>query len=65
LTGRSAGAGCGRRFLNYEEHPEDWDRCSELADGSSGFVALDLAVAFHKPDHFARYLAPESAGVVL
>ena len=52
------------RLLNYEENPGDWDRCCEIADeaGASGFVALDLAVAFHNPAYFARYLDPESTG---
>jgi hypothetical protein len=38
-------------LLDFENHPELWDRCSEMADeaGAYGFVQLDLAVAFHNP----------------
>jgi hypothetical protein len=51
-------------LLDYENRPELWDRCEEMADeaGAFGFVALDLALAFHNPRYFARYLDPSSAG---
>ena len=43
-------------LLNYKENPELWDQCVEIADqaGAFGFVALDLAVAFHNPAASAR-----------
>jgi hypothetical protein len=48
--------------------PQGGDRCCEIADeaGANGFVALDLAVAFHNPGYFARYLEHEqqSTGLV-
>jgi hypothetical protein len=49
------------RLLNYEEDPQDWDRCCAIADGAGayGFVALDLAVAFHNAKWFARLLRGE------
>jgi hypothetical protein len=49
------------RLLNYEEHPQDWDRCCAIADeaGAYAFVALDLAVAFHNPEWFAGLVRGE------
>lgn len=49
------------RLLNYEENPQGWDRCCAIADeaGAHGFVALDLAVAFHNPRWFARLVRGE------
>jgi hypothetical protein len=48
--------------------PEGRDRCCEIADeaGANRFVALDLAVAFHNPGYFARYLEhdQQSTGLV-
>jgi hypothetical protein len=43
-------------LLDYENHKELYARCVEIADeaGAGGFVALDLAVAFHNPRAFAR-----------
>jgi hypothetical protein len=58
------------RLLHYEENPELWDRCCAIADeaGAYGFVALDLAVAFHNPAAFAELVKGEaerlSTGVV-
>jgi hypothetical protein len=45
-------------LLDYENNPKLWNRCKAIADeaGAYGFVALDLAVAFHNPEAFARYL---------
>jgi hypothetical protein len=55
------------RLLDYANHPEAWDRCVAMADeaGAYAFVALDLAVAFHNPGYYARYLKHEqpSTGV--
>jgi hypothetical protein len=50
-------------LLDYENHPELWDRCEEMADeaGAFGFVALDLALAFHNPSHFASLIAEPDA----
>jgi hypothetical protein len=51
-------------LLLDETRPELWDRCNAIADeaGASGFVALDLAVAFHNPEAFAKLIAePEAA----
>jgi hypothetical protein len=50
--------------LDYENHPELWARCEEMADeaGAFGFVQLDLAVAFHNPAHFATLIAERDAG---
>jgi hypothetical protein len=50
-------------LLDYENHPEMWDRCEEMADeaGAFGFVALDLALAFHNPSHFASLIAEPDA----
>jgi hypothetical protein len=51
------------RLLDYDGHPELWDRCSEMADeaGAYGFVQLDLAVAFHNPAHFPSLIAEPDA----
>jgi hypothetical protein len=48
-------------LLNYEENPELWDRSCAIADdaGAFGFVALDLAVAFHNPEWFAGLVRGE------
>jgi hypothetical protein len=37
--------------LDYANNPAGWDRCVAIADeaGAFGFVALDLAVAYHSP----------------
>jgi hypothetical protein len=42
-------------LLDYPNNPDGWDRCVAIADeaGAYGFVALDLAVAFHNPEDFA------------
>jgi hypothetical protein len=51
-------------MLDYENNPDLWKRTDELAEeaGSSGFVALDLAVAFHNPEVFAKLIVdPEVA----
>jgi hypothetical protein len=49
------------RLLNYEGTSENWDRCCAIADhpGAHGFVALDLAVAFHTPAAFAELVERE------
>jgi hypothetical protein len=49
------------RLLDYATHPDAWERCVAMADeaGAYAFVALDLAVAFHNPGYFARYLEDE------
>jgi hypothetical protein len=56
------------RLLDYAKHPDAWERCVAIADeaGAYAFVALDLAVAFHNPGYFARYLKREhpSTGAV-
>jgi hypothetical protein len=58
----------GDRGIERLLSPQGRDRCCELADeaGANGFVALDLAVAFHNPGYFARYLEREhpSTGAV-
>jgi hypothetical protein len=38
-------------LLDYANNPEGWGRCVAMADeaGAHGFVALDLAHAFHNP----------------
>ena len=45
-------------LLDYANNRDLWERCIALADeaGAYGFVALDLALAFHNPEAFARYL---------
>lgn len=50
-------------LLDYVSKREGWRRCVAMADeaGASGFVALDLAVAYHNPRHFARYVDHEQA----
>jgi hypothetical protein len=50
-------------LLDYENHPELWARCEEMADeaGAFGFVQLDLALAFHNPAHFATLIAEPDA----
>jgi hypothetical protein len=52
------------RLLDYANHPDAWERCVAMAAGAGAyaFVGLDLAVAFHNPEYFARYLDPESTG---
>jgi hypothetical protein len=49
-------------LLDYVSNREGWGRCVAMADeaGAYGFVALDLAVAFHNPSHFARYVEGEA-----
>lgn len=49
-------------LLDYTSNPAGWDRCVAMSDeaGAYGFVALDLALAFHNPAHFAT-LIPEGA----
>jgi hypothetical protein len=49
------------RLLDYSEDAKDWDRCCEIADeaGAYGFVALDLALAFHNPRAFAKLIPME------
>jgi hypothetical protein len=48
----------------------EWERCVAIADdaGAYGFVALDLALAFHNPAAFAELVRGDdehlSAGVV-
>ena len=52
------------RLLDYENNRELWARCNAIADeaGAGGFVALDLALAFHNPANFATLMAdPEPA----
>jgi hypothetical protein len=63
---RDSGDGEVGRFLNYEENPEGWDRCCAMADeaGAYGFVALDLALAFHNPEGFAKLICDPSTAVV-
>jgi Ribbon-helix-helix protein, copG family len=58
---RESGDGEVGPLLNYEENPELWDRCCAIADdaGAYGFVALDLAVAFHNPEWFAGLVRGE------
>ena len=58
---RESGDGEVGPLLNYEENPELWDRCCAIADdaGAYGFVALDLAVAFHNPGWFAGLVRGE------
>ena len=53
---RERGAEEVGRLLNYEEHPQEWDRCCAIADeaGAFSFVALDLALAFCNPAAFAE-----------
>jgi hypothetical protein len=54
------------QLLDYESHPEEWVRCGEIAEeaGARGFVALDLALAFHNPEGFAKLICdPSTAGV--
>jgi tryptophan synthase alpha subunit len=48
-------------LLDYVSNRQGWRRCVAMADdaGASGFVALDLAVAYHNPRHFARYVDHE------
>ena len=48
-------------LLDYANNPELWDRCEAIADeaGAYGFVALDLAVAFHNPEAFAKLVRGE------
>ena len=51
-------------LLDYANRAELWDRCEAIADEADayGFVALDLAVAFHNPEAFAKLIAePEAA----
>ena len=57
------------RLLDWEEHPQDWDRCCAIADeaGAFGFVALDMALAYYNPAAFAELVRGKdehlSAGV--
>lgn len=53
-------------LLDYENNPELWARCEEMADetGAHGFVALDLALAFHNPEGFAKLICDPSTAVV-
>jgi hypothetical protein len=48
-------------LLDYVSNREGWRRSVAMADeaGAYGFVALDLAVAYHNPRHFARYVEHE------
>jgi hypothetical protein len=50
-------------MLDYEHEPELYKRCEELAveAGSYEIVALDLALAFHNPAHFASLIAEPDA----
>jgi hypothetical protein len=50
-------------LLNYENEPELYKRCEEmpLEAGSYEIVALDLALAFHNPAHFASLIAEPDA----
>jgi hypothetical protein len=51
-------------LLDYANRPELWGRCCAVAveAGAYGFVGLDLAVAFHNPEAFAKLIAePEAA----
>jgi hypothetical protein len=52
------------RLLNYEDDQEAWDRCVAIADeaGAYGFVALDLALAYHNPRAFDRLVSGEAEG---
>jgi hypothetical protein len=49
-------------LLDYKNNKELWDRCVEMADEAStfGFVALDLAVAFHNPEALAKLVRGEN-----
>jgi hypothetical protein len=48
-------------LLDYVGRGEAWEHCLIMAEeaGAYGFVALDLAVAYHNPSHFARYVDHE------
>ena len=51
-------------LLDYAHNPEFWARCTAIADeaGAFGFLALDLALAYHNPANFAALIAePEAA----
>lgn len=59
---RDSGDEDGGPLLDHESNPEGWGRCCAIADeaGAYGFVALDLAVAFHNPRAFARLVSGEA-----
>jgi hypothetical protein len=46
-------------LLDYDNEPKLYKRCEEMAEqaGSYEIVALDLALAFHNPAHFAALIA--------
>ena len=48
-------------LLDYANNRDLWERCIALADeaGAYGFVALDLALAFHNPEAFAKLVRGE------
>ena len=48
-------------LLDYANNRDLWQRCNALADeaGAYGFVALDLALAFHNPETFAKLVRGE------
>jgi hypothetical protein len=58
----------GDREIERLLSPQGRDRCCEIAHqaGAGGFIALDLAVAFHHPGYFATYLEhdQQSTGLV-
>jgi hypothetical protein len=50
-------------MLDYEHEPELYKACEEMAEQASsyGIVALDLALAFHNPEGFAKLIAEPDA----
>ena len=46
-------------LLDYANNRDLWERCNALADeaGAYGFVALDLVLAFHNPEAFAKLVS--------